>query len=181
MIPAGLRPGETEFFELDNNLMAMHHGALLTYRSLPTHVHLVVANSINVIANTALDEMGITDAMERHIQFLRCNCGNYDFTPDIAPGSNRLQLEYVKCSLRGGSCSYEGKLCQPVHIGGRRLTMTELRVISCIRAGMQDKAICAELGIEIDTLRTHKRNIQPKLGAISKVHIATQAFIYGIL
>jgi DNA-binding CsgD family transcriptional regulator len=180
MIPAGIKPGEVEFFQMETNLYAMVSGSQVSLCSLPAYVYDIIDRSIDIKANEALDALGITDVMERRKQFLKCNCTEYDFTPDIAPGQTTLNLEYVACGLRGGLCSFEGSLCKHIIIDGQKISLAELRVISCIRQGLQDKEICSRLGIALDTLRSHKRNIQPKIGALSKVQIATQSIKYGI-
>jgi DNA-binding CsgD family transcriptional regulator len=179
MIPAGIKDGEVEFFEIEEALYAMMSGTKVTISSLPDYVNDIIDNSIDDKAALALNELCIYDKLERRVQFLRCNCKTYDFTPDIAPGADKLQLEYVNCSLRG-NCNYEGRLCKHIEIEGHKISLSELRVISCIRAGLQDKQICTQLDIAPDTLRSHKRNIQPKIGALSKVQIATQSIKYGI-
>jgi len=179
MIPAGIQKGETEFFEVGNQLVAMHEGALTQLEDLPEYALRIVDDHINHKAAAALDNMGISDVMERRKQFLKCNCGSFDFTPDIVAGSGVLNMEYVDCSIRH-VCNYNGLLCQPITINGHRVTMTELKVASFIRKGLYDKEICGEMNIEQDTLRTHKKRIQIKLGANRKTQIATQAIKLGI-
>jgi DNA-binding CsgD family transcriptional regulator len=180
MIPAGFRPGETEFFVQDEEFKTMHEGVQTPYPSLPSTIHTIVGNSIDAIAHQALDELSIEGTFERHVKFLECNCASYDFTADIAPGYTVVQREYVRCGKRHGECAVEGRLCKYIIINGHKITPTELRIASFIREGLQDKEICSILNIAPDTLRSHKRNIQPKLGAITKVHIATQSIKYGI-
>jgi DNA-binding CsgD family transcriptional regulator len=179
MIPAGIQQGETEFFVIGKELKAMHNGEQLSVESLPSHIHHIIDRSINGKAHLALDRMGLEDVMARRVQFLKCNCGRFDFTPDLQHGADQLQLEFVACEFRG-HCAFEGMLCQPVTINGIKVTMAELRIISFIRKGYYDKEICAQLTIAPDTLRSHKKSIQRKLGADRKTEIATQSIKYGL-
>lgn len=180
MIPAGIKDGEIEVFETNDGLFAMISGSKAEFSDIPLWALAVIDNSIDGKASQALDLIGLKDIMARRVQWAKCNIASYDFTADITPGSITVQSEYVDCGLRGGACIHEGNLCKHIDINGYRISLSELRIISCIRAGLQDKEICSRLNIAPDTLRSHKRNIQPKLGAVTKVHIATQSIKYGI-
>jgi DNA-binding CsgD family transcriptional regulator len=179
MIPAGIQQGQTEFFKLKSQVLAMHNGVQMQIAELPTSVLRKIDQAISPKAHAALDMMGIHESMDRRVQFIKCNLGSFDFTPDITEGSDHVQREYVNCIYRG-ECVFEGLLCQPVIINGNKVTMTELKVTSLIRGGFYDKEICGKLRIAPDTLRSHKRNIQRKLGASRKTEIAVQSIKYGL-
>jgi len=179
MIPAGISTGEIEFFRDRTELFAMCSGIKVGILHLPADLTGIVDAAMETKHHECLDKMGIDCKVERRIQFLKCNCSSYDFTPDIVDGQLTLQREYVSCEFRG-QCQYEGKFCGPIEIDGKKVTMAELRVTSKIRAEKSDKEICDELNIHPQTLRVQKASIQIKLNADRKVGIAMKAVQYGI-
>lgn len=178
MIPAGINPGETEFFKSGNGIMAMQSGVKKEIEDLPYKTHEVIDMAMDAKQRKALDHLGITHPLERRIQFLKCNASVYDATPDIVDG--KFQNEYVSCPFRQ-QCPHEGKLCKVLTLSnGEHLTLSELRITSLIRAGLFDKEIARTTGIAETTLRKHKQNIQEKLEVERKTQIATKAIEIGI-
>jgi DNA-binding CsgD family transcriptional regulator len=157
----------------------MHSGVRKEIADLHPAIHAVVVNHITPKHHSTLDRMGIEDAFLRMVQFIKCNLSSYDYTPDIIEGELSLRTEYVACPLRG-KCDYEGKGCQPIVVDGQKVTMAELRITSLIRDCYQDKEICDIVGIQPQTLRVHKLNIQTKLKADRKPQVAMRAVQYGI-
>jgi len=180
MIPGGILKGHTEFYWLEQDGFVMQDGHSYPVLDMSPDLKSIVDAKMNPKHHQALDNMGIKEADARRIKFLQCNSGAYDFTSDIVDG--KMQLEYVACPLRG-SCSEEGKLCQPLKIEALNatLTMGQLRAISHIRKGLYDKEICVKENIKIQTLRTQKQIIERKLDADRKVEVALKAVEYGIM
>lgn len=179
MIPAGLSAGEHEFYWDGPQGYVLSAGVKRPVEDMPAILKPVVDKAITKQALQSMLTMGITCADQQRIQFLKCNCGNADYTPDIDETTMVLQREYVTCSMRG-SCQFEGKLCRGIEVDGRALTMSHLRIIGLIRKGLYDKEICDQLHIAPQTLRTHKQTIQILLNADRKTGIALKAVQYGI-
>lgn len=64
---------------------------------------------------------------------------------------------------------------------GMRLTSREGDVLRCLMAGSGYKQVAAELGISIDTVRTHIRHIYRKLQVHSVAEAATKALRAGLV
>lgn len=175
---AGLISGETEFMEIDSELVALHEGNKTQIENLPFNILGIVDLAIDHKKRSYLTGMHIFDYLGQIKQFLKCNASTSDCTPDIKDGV--FTNEYCQCAFRG-KCAYEGKLCSVVKTeDGQYLTMSELRIASQIRAGFFDKEIADACGISINTVKVHKQNIQQKLGVERKTMIATKAIEIGI-
>lgn len=64
---------------------------------------------------------------------------------------------------------------------GTSLTSRERDVLRCLMAGSAYKQVAAELGISIDTVRTHIRHIYKKLQVHSVAEAATKALRAGLV
>lgn len=178
MIPAGLRPGETEFMELDSEIIAIHEGNKKHIEQLPYQLLAMIDLAIDHKQRLALTGMKVFDYLAQIKQFLKCNASGADCTPDLKDGA--FNNEYVRCAFRG-KCAYEGKLCKVVKCNsGEYLTFSEMRITSHIREGLFDKEIAAACGISVNTVKVHKQNIQNKLQVERKTQIATKAIELGI-
>lgn len=62
---------------------------------------------------------------------------------------------------------------------GKRLSMREREILGRIAAGASGRQIAAELTISPETVRTHLRNIQAKLGAQTRPHAIALALQFG--
>lgn len=62
-----------------------------------------------------------------------------------------------------------------------RLTPRELEVLAQVAEGLTDKEIAAELGIGIETVRTHLVNVFQKLGAASRLQAIRHAIRYKLI
>jgi DNA-binding NarL/FixJ family response regulator len=56
-----------------------------------------------------------------------------------------------------------------------RLTRREREVLERIEKGLSTKEIAAELGIRVNTVRTHVQRLMPKVGALSRLQAAALA------
>jgi two-component system NarL family response regulator len=61
------------------------------------------------------------------------------------------------------------------------LTDREHDVLEGIAAGFSDKQIAAELGVGVETVRTHVKGIFNKLGAGSRVQALALGLRYGLV
>ncbi len=176
VMPAGLIDSNGEIFHDQGEDYLFQGGVRLTYKQFPASI--IAKTDATILkrprAIWALNDIGLKDPDQRRRQFLRCNCSNFDYVPDLSTEVETLRTEYVACSVRG-KCKYEGKLCQGVFVQNGKLTLQELRVMALIRIGLFDKEICEKLYISIDTLKSHKTHIQQKLGVSRKSAIANHA------
>jgi DNA-binding NarL/FixJ family response regulator len=67
------------------------------------------------------------------------------------------------------------------HFADDALTERELQVLKRVAAGKSNKLIAAELDISEGTVKTHMKNILPKLDASDRTHAVTIALKRGIL
>lgn len=182
VLPAGINDDNAEFFHKNGEDYAFKGGMKLRYDQFPNSLYIKIDNTMaqRPRALAALDSIGLFDQHLRRRQFLRCNNSSFDFVPDSCASVHTLNTEYVPCSIRG-NCKYEGDLCQGVPVAHGTLSMRELEVMGSIRIGLYDKEICDKLKIRPDTLKTHKRNIQRKLGVERKSAIANSAAAMQII
>ena len=67
------------------------------------------------------------------------------------------------------------------HVTAESLTCRELQVLAQVAEGRSNKAIANELGITVDTVKAHIKNILLKLGANDRTHAVTIALRRGIM
>lgn len=94
-------------------------------------------------------------------RFVRCNFGEYDLlTNDYENGI--LQFEMVHCSLRGGHCPYENKICNPV---GKDVKLSKLEhdVASLYVNGITFKEIASRLQKKPNTIKTVLNRMKNKM------------------
>lgn len=180
-LPAGLMDHNIEFFANDVGVYALYGSAIIAIRDLPAHILSIIRNDVfkNKAAIKAISEMGITEDDVIIWQYVRCNYGGFDMHPDVK--DNKLQQsEYWDCGYRG-ICKHEGKLCQSIKVANGYLTPREIGVIKLISSGLLDKEIADKLKISINTVTSHKENIQEKTGLQTKVEIAVFAITKNII
>ena len=56
-----------------------------------------------------------------------------------------------------------------------QLTQREREILACLTRGKSNKAIAQELGISVDTVKLHVRNVLTKLNLSSRVEAAVYA------
>lgn len=172
-IPAGLVDDKVEYFHQDGKALAMFRSGITHISHLPENVLTEVESKIDANAQTALDELGLKKRMHRIEQFIICRFGAFDFMPDHDT-SGIGESEYWECGQRG-KCAHEGKLCCTVKADFGIISKREISIIKLIALGLSDKEIANALGISVNTMVAHMRNIKTKTGAKSKVDIAVFA------
>jgi DNA-binding CsgD family transcriptional regulator len=114
------------------------------------------------------EKLGITKEDDQVIQFYECNYSHFDGTSDLSECQTKLgPREYGPCIHRA-TCTAHGYLCQ-IPAG---LTVRQASIAKRIALNQNDATICAELFISQDTLRSHKNNIEAKIGNKGKISIA---------
>ncbi|SEM65611.1 regulatory protein, luxR family [Mucilaginibacter gossypiicola] len=165
-LPAGLFDQNAEFFaDADMKAFCLTGGRAVSIDEL----------SGNMIATIEADmlqhpeklkgiaKMGIYGRMPVINQYVVCNYGGFDHTPDMINGQLQ-QKEYWPCPKRG-ICKMEGIVCDSLKTNiGEVLTSSEVKVLKHVAMGYLDKEIAHKLNIAIGTVTTHTRNIRKKTG-----------------
>lgn len=102
-------------------------------------------------------------------RFIRCNFGEYDTMAQDISITGQLNLEEVRCPLRG-ECKLEGLVCKPRL--QTKLSERELEVARLVNNGLSRDEIAQELGISICTVGRHITNIKARLHISRTSHIA---------
>jgi len=165
-LPAGIFDQNAEFFA-DSNMQAfcLTGGRAIGINELSADmIEAIEADMINHPEKLkGIAKMGITGRMPVINQYLVCNYGGFDHTPDMINGQLQ-EKEYWPCPNRG-ICKMEGIVCDSLKTAtGEILTATEVKVLKHVAIGLLDKEIATELNIAIGTVTTHTRNIRRKTG-----------------
>lgn len=173
-LPESLKSFNKEFISIDGDPFQIRIELVpLSEIDNETRLQLQLKLSRDTMAQASLDVLNIKDTAKRLEKFVSCRFGGFDDQPDIDVNDNTTP-EYFDCSQRG-SCPVEGKLCKHIKASEGFLTPREIEFIKLISQDLADKEIADKLGISYHTATTHRTNIQHKIGANSKVGIATFA------
>ena len=171
MIPPFLKNINKEYIGIDGQLYYVEV-KLVPFPEFPAAAKLVLQKELDndPIAQASLDILGKTDPDERLEKFGLCRFGGFDNKADYNEEQGRMNPEYYDCGQRK-TCPVEGKLCRFVQTENGYLTPREIEVVKLIAQDLADKQIADHLNMSVDTARTHRRNIQHKIGCNSKVGI----------
>ena len=61
------------------------------------------------------------------------------------------------------------------------LARRELDVAAAVARGLKNNAIADQLGISLETVKTHLSNAMDKLGARDRTQMAVTALLYGLI
>lgn len=170
-----LKPNCFEFFHDGTDLVFMENGVKKSFFDLPDpQFHALEARLANrPLACWSLDDLGITDPVERVKKFTTCNHGDFNTIADFI-GSRCNDQEYYDCGQRG-TCKYEGKLCDKIVVLYGVLSESEIRVLRQLSLAKTDKEIADSLFTSPYTVSTHIRNMISKTGASNRVGLAMVA------
>jgi DNA-binding CsgD family transcriptional regulator len=108
----------------------------------------------------AYKQMGLSSE-EYFTQWLICNFGGEDSTPDFSLETKKFHKEYWNCGIKD--------ICPGFGIGCRKdLTPRQFEILKLFREGLPDKLIADKLKITENTIREHRRNIFEKLNSNNK-------------
>lgn len=82
---------------------------------------------------------------------------------------------------RGPAGAAEPAQAAQVDGGAVSLTDRQLDVLGLIARGLTDKQAAALLGLQEQTVRTHRKDLRARLGARNTAHAVRIAFDHGIL
>jgi len=182
-LPAGLVDKNLEIFADGNNLKATYEGKVVDFFDLPKDIIEVFYNKMtqNPQAITAMRTAGFTIMQEMLWQYVWCNFGGFDNSPDYTSESQELIHEYWNCGKRE-SCPFNCKVCGRLKTeSGEYLTKQEITILKLIASGMYDMELADALNISEGTIIAHKANIFRKIGAHSKVDCAVFAMQNNLL
>lgn len=181
-LPGGLVDESAEFFIHQDDIKCLYQGKVHLYDEIPAHIMDAVEADMmaHPKALEALAKWDITDADAQIRQYIYCRFGGFDGNPDISSDGKAHHREYFNCGKRG-ECPFEGKLCPSLKVANGELSKREIDVLRLIGLGRMDKEICEELGIALDTLRSHKDNIKLKTGQERKTAQGVLAHRLGII
>lgn len=175
-LPPGLEDNGVEFYVNQNDIKCLHSGNTYRWGEFPQWILDRIEEDMlqNPEAMNALVAWDITDSEEMMRQYIVCRFGGFDGLPDITKEGEIIHVEYFECGRRG-NCSFEGKLCSSIKVGDEHLTKQEIKIIKKIASGKHNREIADELNISEETVATHNKNIQRKLGVTSKLGIVPWA------
>jgi DNA-binding CsgD family transcriptional regulator len=174
-LPAGIADPQIEFFVKNGEVFFLQNGFTHPFIDIDLLTLDLVRSELDnqPKAIQALHELGIIDPVEQLEKYIYCNFGGFDGKADIT-NNGISRHEYWDCCYKD-FCKHEGKLCHmPEGINGI-LTKKETEITKLIAKDLADKEIASILGISIHTVAIHRIHIEKKVGAHSKVGIATFA------
>jgi len=179
--PAGLIDNNIEFFIDCDNVFIIEGGTVKLFEGITIDTVTLLKDDLEAHprAGKALDEMGITDPIERLKQYVKCRYADCNGMPDLTL-DGKSYPEFYDCGTHN-QCKWEGKLCAAIQAPNGFLTRREVELTKLIGRGLFDKEIAAKLNITLYTVETHRRNIEMKVGGGCKVDIARFAFENNII
>jgi DNA-binding CsgD family transcriptional regulator len=174
-LPAGLVDQNVEVFVHGGKLKATYNGKVQNFMSLPPEI-------IDEFYNLLIEDEEAREEFARHEikdtgfmlkEYIRCNFGGWDRTPDFADG--KFHREYWNCPQRG-DCFYKEKICPKLQLKNGQLSRREIDVIQLIAKGYYAKEIAEHLGLSKNTITTHTRNIHQKLLVNNNQEVTSFAF-----
>jgi DNA-binding NarL/FixJ family response regulator len=132
-------------------------------------VGAIAAGIVAVIAKT-------TNYVELHYEGAPRRLVTVAITPTRSGGAVLL---YVESGARGAAADD----ALPIHAAGlaEQLTTREREVLSLMTAGLSNREIAIDLGIEYTTVRGHVQSVLAKLGARSRVDAVAAAYRGGLV
>lgn len=172
-----------EFFAIGQDYHALFQGRLVQVAELPERILLAIERDMakNHEARQALDQLQLTDRIDRITQYLWCRYGGFDHEPDMV-NEQMGTPEYWPCPLRG-SCPHEFKLCAAIAGPEGQLSAAEIKVVKALanNPNMADKQLADLLGLKRFTIMVHLSNIRQKMGFNSRAAIVHMAISKGIV
>ncbi|HEX8607323.1 MAG TPA: LuxR C-terminal-related transcriptional regulator [Pedobacter sp.] len=160
----------TEFFTKDGIHYKTSNGSTEQLDTFPVEFYNLLLEKLKTDndAQKGLQKLGVESEEEKVHKYYECNYSHFHGNSDISACGTELGCrEYGPCSQRG-NCLAHGELCR-IPCG---LTRRQVEVCRRITIGEKDANICSDLFISQDTLRSHKNNIEDKIGGRGKVNIA---------
>lgn len=172
-ITPGLIDENGELFVKNGMCYASIGGRCVTYAEFPTILIEVIDASMTQEDHNCLDELDIFDIHLRRKKWIKCNVSRFDSDPDYIAGQPTLKREFTECSNRG-KCNCEKRLCRTLEqLSG--FTTKQILYMSYTHQGLLDKEIAHEMGISVETAKSHSQNIRIKTGLARKADLVRLA------
>jgi DNA-binding CsgD family transcriptional regulator len=170
IVPTALLNPCTEFFTVDGIDYKTSNGITEVLEKFPEEFYNLLLKDIESDTDTkrGLLKLGISTDQEMVRKHYQCNYSHFYGNSDLSACGTKLGCrEYGHCSQRS-ACEAHGLLCKIPN----NLTKRQVEICQRIAIGEMDAKICSELFISQETLRSHKNNIEDKIGGRGKVNIA---------
>lgn len=148
----------TPYFKYDRKMVSLNDCPEGISRAFYDRFQDEVMDSPEMLV--AYKQMGLNPG-EYFTQWLICNFGGEDHTPDLLLSSKTFYKEYWDCGVKE-TCPAFGKGCR------KDLTPRQFEILQLFREGLPDKLIAEKLGITENTVREHRRNIFSKFSSRNK-------------
>lgn len=174
--PAGLINHDIEFFDFNNQTLAIYNGVVKTVNELPNEIHELIWShfSSNPEIIKVLEENGFKSKDEQLQKIISCRFGGFDSVSDIQNLSVN-QSEYFDCGNRG-NCSMEGIVCSFPEYNNHVLTPFDLKIIKLLSTELTLPAIADELKVCNNTLDNKKKILFEKFKVLSRPRLVALAF-----
>lgn len=179
-LPAGLLPYDNRF-ELFNDGKDLDQCycsfAGVTYRvsMAPVAIQTIIVDDMakHFYKVHLLYNMGFDSYPTLIEKYCSCLFGAYDGQPDSVDGE-LLHAEYWQCPERH-SCPGYGIVCNPLRVAHGVLTERQVDVLELVGQCLIEKEIAHHLGISIETVKIHKRDIRHKAGLSNSMDLVLLA------
>lgn len=183
-LPAGLINSSIEFFtdHEHQHLYKLKDGRVTEFEYWPDELKYTIWKYISPDQQKlrALIYLAGPDRDRIIKQYLICLYGGFDNHADMVNGE-LLQQEYWACPKRG-TCRHEGIICSKLRTDtGAYLTAREIEVLKLIASGMLDKEIADHLGISVNTVPMHTKNLRIKTGLFRKADLTRFATLKNLI
>lgn len=171
-IPAGLEGKDLEIYIHKDSLHVLYNKKVYHFELLPEEIRDIFVQHMmtNKPAIASLQkDFGLSDAGAMLEQYIKCNFGNFDCTPDMDEDGT-IYPECWDCGRRG-TCPGEGKICSRLKGPGGLLTRRETEIFFLLIDGKSHKMIADNFGTHIQTIETQLRDIREKLKCNSSIEV----------
>lgn len=174
--PAGLINHDIEFFDFNNQTLAIHNGMVKNFEELPSSIHDIIWNYFSTKPEIiqALENNGYKSKKSKIKKITSCRFGGFDAVSDIRNLSVN-QSEYFDCGNRG-NCSMEGIVCSFPKFNDHVLSPFELKIIKLLSTELTLPAIADEMKVCANTLDNKKKVLFEKFNVLSRPRLVALAF-----
>jgi DNA-binding CsgD family transcriptional regulator len=159
-----------EFYVDDNRLYYITGGVEYAFSDITVDIANMIRRDMESNgSDIVLEKHGVTDYMDQLRIYATCRYGALNMLPDFVNGKS-VDSEFYCCSTK--NCRFGQKLCKMSAQYGD-LTRQEQIIGHLVAEDKSDKIIADQVGISVNTVHTHITHLLGKIGAFSRVGIAT--------
>lgn len=101
-------------------------------------------------------------------RFIACNLMNDD-TVSFDLNESVINLEDVKCPLRGGLCKWEGIICRCKQ--QYDLNESDIRLLKMVKTGLEYADIAKQFGVQVDAIKKRMSRLKKLTGARNRFEL----------